>query len=417
MKNQMRQNIVKVLTTVALCAGALGVSAAEQTQVAYGIKWTYLVSKGKAIITSNTKWVKHPESPVAIKIPETLGGCPVDKIRGLENLNSRNVRQLIVPEGVTSIEGCLGLSLSKITNISLPKTLRVIGPAAFWKTFQGTQLTLPEGLESIGKEAFWGCEMTRISIPESVKEIGAKAFECCPIKTANIPKKIQVVPRGLFEHTKLESITLHDGITEIGDYSFSHTHLKEVKMPSKLKKIGNCAFRDVEQLEQIEIPNGVTFIGGYAFEGCPALEMVVIPKSVHSIGQGAFAGWKNLTSVTIPDGFKHAIRDIFAYPSTSDFGWTNYQGGDDVPSDDIFTFIESPAIPSTSSGKDSDGGDNDDDFDSSKIVGYQGDDVFSKVGAWMDKMWNEHTEAVCYGGVALIILMLICSAKNSKSEE
>lgn len=411
MKNQMRQNIVKVLTTVALCAGALGVSAAEQTQVAYGIKWTYLVSKGKAIITSNTKWVKQPESPVAIKIPETLGGCPVDKIRGLENLSSRNVRQLIVPEGVTSIEGTLGLG--HFTNITLPKTLRVIGPAAFYKTFKGTQLTLPEGLESIGKEAFLGCEMTRISIPESVKEIGADAFKFCPIKTANIPKKMQVVPRGLFEYTELESITLHDGITEIGVGSFSNTHLKEVKMPSQLKKIGDYAFSGVEQLEQIEIPNGVTFIGRYAFRGCPALEKVVIPKSVNSIGQGAFAGWKNLTSVTIPDGFKHAIRDIFAYP----FDWPDFQGGDDVPSDDIFTFIESPAIPSISSGKDSDGGDNDDDFDSSKIVGYQGDGVFSKVGAWMDKMWNEHTEAVCYGGVALIILMLICSAKKSNSEE
>ena len=424
MKMSSIKVLVKGFVGVAMCVRALGVFAAEMEQVAYGIKWTYLVSNGKAIITSNSKWVKYPESPVAIKIPATLGGCPVEKIRkyGLQNLkvNDGNVRQLIVPEGVTTIEGTLGLGsdYSKITSISLPKTLRVIGPEAFRKTFMGTQLILPEGLEVIGQEAFWACDkMTSITIPDSVKEIGANAFQLCPIKTANIPKQMKVVPRSLFSDTELESVTLHDGITEIGAYAFSKTQLKEIKLPSKLKKIGDCAFMNAKQLEKLEIPNGVTSIGGYAFEGCPALETVSIPGSVNNIGEGAFAGWKNLTSVTMPAGFKPAIRDIFAYPFTSRFGRTNFQGGHDVPPNDVFTFIGSSAVSSTSASKDSDDGDNDSDFDSSKVVGYQGDDVFSKLDAWMDKMWNEHTEVVCYGGAALIILMLICSAKKAKKSK
>lgn len=415
MKSSGIKILVKGFVGVAMCVCALGAFAAEKEQVAYGIKWTYLVSNGKAIITDNSKWVKDPQSPVAIKIPATLGGYPVEKIRRLGgNLSDRYVKQLIIPEGVTTIEGRLELSYSEITSISLPKTLKIIGPEAFWKTFKGTQLTLPEGLESIGKQAFWGCDkLTRISIPESVKEIGAYAFELCPIKTANIPKKMQVVPRGLFAHTKLESITLHDDITEIGNHAFFDTKLKSVRLPGKLRTIGNCAFMNAKLLEKIEIPNGVTSIGGYAFQGCPNLEEVSIPQSVNSIGVGAFAGWKNLTSVSIPAGFKKGITDIFAYPFTSDFGWTNYQGGHDVPPGDIFTFTGSSSASSPSSRK----GPDDDDSDLSDVVGDYGDDLFVKVGLWMDKMWNEHTEAVCWGGVALVILMLIGSIKNAKKKD
>ena len=420
MKSSGIKILVKGFVGVAMCVCALGAFAAEKEQVAYGVKWTYLVSNGKAIITDNSKWVKHPQSPVAIKIPATLGGCPVEKIRkyGLQNLkvNDGNVRQLIIPEGVVTIEGSLGLGsdYSAITSISLPKTLRVIGQEAFRKTFMGTQLTLPEGLESIGKGAFWACDkMTSIKIPDSVKDIGEQAFELCPIKTANIPKQIKVIPRGLFKHTELENITLHDDITEIGNYAFSHTKLKSVRLPGKLRTIGNCAFMNAKLLEKIEIPNGVTSIGGYAFEGCPNLEEVSIPQSVNSIGVGAFAGWKNLTSVSIPAGFKKGITDIFAYPFTSDFGRTNYQGGHDVPPGDIFTFTGSSSASSTSSRK----GPDDDDSDLSDVVGDYGDDLFVKVGLWMDKMWNEHTEAVCWGGVALVILMLIGSIKNAKKKD
>ena len=353
MKMSSIKVLVKGFVGVAMCVCALGVFAAEMEQVAYGIKWTYLVSNGKAIITSNSKWVKHPGSPVAIKIPTELGGCSVEKIRkhGLQYLKDENVRQLIIPEGVTTIEGSLGLRDSAITSISLPKTLRVIGPEAFRATFMGTQLILPEGLEVIGENAFWACKkMTSIKIPDSVKEIGASAFALCPINTANIPKQIKVVPHGLFSDTKLESVSLHDGITEIGSFAFSNTQLKEIKLPIRLKKIGNCAFHGAKQLEKIEIPNGVTFIGGYAFEKCPNLEEVSIPESVNSIGVGAFAGWENLTSVSIPAGFKKGITDIFAYPFTSDFGWTNYQGGTDVPSNDIFVFTESSSPSSAVKG-------------------------------------------------------------------
>ncbi len=414
--------LAKGIMGVAVCACAFGTFAAEMEQVAYGIKWTYLVSNGKAIITDNSTWVRYPESPVAIKIPAKLGGCSVEKLResSLHNLASPNVKQLIIPEGVTTIEGHLGVgstfggsSNSRITSITLPKTLKIIGPEAFHEVLQGTQLVLPEGLEIIGKSAFMGCKMTSIKIPDSVKDIGADAFKYCPIKTANIPKQIKVVPRGLFDDTELENVILHDDITEIGNYAFSDTKLKSVRLPTKLRTIGDCAFMNAKLLEKIEIPNGVTSIGGYAFKGCPNLEEVSIPQSVNSIGVGAFAGWKNLTSVSIPAGFKKGITDIFAYPFTSDFGWTNYQGGHDVPPGDIFTFTGSSSASSPSSRKGSD----DDDSDLSDVVGDYGDDLFAKVGLWMDKMWNEHTEAVCWGGVVLVILMLIGSIKNAKKKD
>ena len=418
MKSSAIKSLVKGFMGVTMCMCAICVVAAEKEQVAYGIKWTYLVSNGKAIITDNSKWVKQPQSPVAIKIPATLGECPVEKLRkySLMHLADRqNVKQLIIPEGVTTIEGDLGIGSdnmggnnSSITSITLPKTLRIIGPEAFEGMLRGTKILLPEGLEVIGNSAFAKCKMTSIKIPDSVKDIGSEAFELCPLKAANIPKQIKVIPRGLFEHTELENITLHDDIAEIGNYAFSHTRLKNVRLPRRLRAIGNCAFMDAKLLEKIEIPNGVTSIGGYAFQGCPNLEAVSIPDSVNSIGVGAFAGWKNLTSVSIPARFKNSIKDIFAYPFTSEFGWTNYQGRNDVPSDDIFTFTGSSNVASTSSGKGS-VGDN-------KGQVPEDDDIVGMAKFWMEKIWNEHTEAVCWGGAILVVLMLIGSIKNAKKK-
>lgn len=429
MKNQMRQKIVKVLTTVALCAGALGVSAAEQTQVAYGIKWTYLVSNGKAIITSNTKWVKHPESPVAIKIPAKLGGCPVEKIkeRALSELKHANVQQLIIPEGVTAIYGDLmGLDSSmktyedsyndhmfnwvrnesKITNITLPKTLKSIGPGAFAGVFKGKSIILPEGLECIGERAFYACKMSSIKIPESVKEIGAKAFSRTSIKSANIPSQITVIPFGLFMYTDLESVSLHDGVTKIEGCAFNNSELKSIKLPRNLTTIEDGAFGSVKPLEKIEIPNGVTSIGKEAFNRCVSLEIVTIPNSVKTIGAGAFTWCKNLTSVTIPARFKSEIPKIFG-KGADDRMFEALSGSnlnDSVPPSDVFNFTG----PSTASSKGS-VGDN-------KGQVSEGDDFVGMAKFWMEKIWNEHTEAVCWGGAIIIVLMLIGSIKNAKKK-
>lgn len=66
---------------------------------------------------------------------------------------------------------------ASLTEIELPKSVRIIGPRCFFDCQSLTSVTLPEGLESIGYEAFALCpNLKSITIPASVTEIDIGAF-------------------------------------------------------------------------------------------------------------------------------------------------------------------------------------------------------------------------------------------------
>lgn len=98
------------------------------------------------------------------------------------------IRELEIPNSVTSIGheafyGCVSLS-----SITLPKSLTSIGNGAFENCRSLTNITIPEGVTSIGSYAFYDCaNLTSIVIPNSVTSIGDSAFKWCG-RIANMPK-------------------------------------------------------------------------------------------------------------------------------------------------------------------------------------------------------------------------------------
>lgn len=69
-----------------------------------------------------------------------------------------------------------------ITSVTIPNSVKKIGPCAFSNCSNLTRLYLSEGLEEIGAEAFDGCSNLRgdLLLPKTLKSIGSFAFCNCP---------------------------------------------------------------------------------------------------------------------------------------------------------------------------------------------------------------------------------------------
>ena len=119
-----------------------------------------------------------------------------------------------------------------IKEINIPNGITSIGSSAFSSCLSLTSITLPNSVTSIGGSTFRGCtSLTSITIPNSVTSIGNYSFYGC---------------------TGLESITLPNSITSIGTYLFENcTNLKNVTIGDSVTKIGNSAFSECTNLANI----------------------------------------------------------------------------------------------------------------------------------------------------------------------
>ena len=216
-------------------------------------------------------------------------------------INGELVRDLVIPDGITSIgtyvfSGCYGL-----TSVEIPSSVTSIGDFAFSGCSGLTSVEIPSSVTSIGTYAFSGCSgLTSVEIPAGVTSIGDSAFRGC---------------------SGLTSVEIPAGVTSIGrDAFWSCSGLTSVEIPASVTSIGRDAFWSCSGLTSVEIPASVTSIGSSAFYECSGLTSVEIPPSVTSIGEGAFYGCSGLTSVTFGDTSGW-------YVTKSSTNWSNKTGG------------------------------------------------------------------------------------------
>ena len=197
-------------------------------------------------------------------------------------VDGSEVKDLVIPNSVTSIGNWVFSGCSGLTSITIPNSVTSIGDYAFYNCSGLTSVTIPNSVTSIGWGAFSGCSgLTSVTIPNSVTSIGLSAF---------------------YECSGLTSVTIPNSVTSIGYEAFYYCRsLTSVTIPNSVTSIGKSAFYNCSGLTSVTIPNSVTSIGNSAFSGCSGLTSVTIPNSVTSIGNSAFSGCSGLTSVTIPN--------------------------------------------------------------------------------------------------------------------
>lgn len=213
----------------------------------------------------------------------------------------------------------LYLNGKPVTSVAVPQ-----GVTALNYTFCGfkdlTQVTLPNGLTSIGDRLFYNCSsLVSISFPDGVTEIGDSAFYgCSKLINASIGSDVTVIDRYAFYGcSSLVSITIPDSVTSIGDQAFyGCSSLARITIGSGVVSIGRETFRDCSSLVNITIPDSVASIGGRAFDDCSSLSSITIGSGVTSIGMRAFDGCRSLTDVFLTDMDAWCRIDFEDYAST-----------------------------------------------------------------------------------------------------
>ncbi len=156
-----------------------------------------------------------------------------------------------------------------------------------------TEVIIENGVTSIGTCAFFECSnLVSVTIPNSVLNIGSCAFENCKnLTSVVIPGSVKTIGKYSFALCNaLTSVSLSKGLRIIDECAFSFCkNLDSVIIPDSVETIGMSAFSACEMLSSVVIPDSVTSIGSSAFISCRSLKKVALPNSVTTISNSVFS--------------------------------------------------------------------------------------------------------------------------------
>ena len=260
--------------------------------------------------------------------------------------NRKNIKNVIINNGVTSIGNFAFSDCTSLTNITIPNSVTSIGDYAFYGCENLINITIPNSVTSIGNFAFCMCtSLTSINVDSN----NEKYMSDNGVLYTKDKKTLIQYPS---KKEKTEYIILQ-GTTSIGNYAFHYcTNLTNITIPNSVTSIGDDAFYICTNLINITIPNSVTSIGNDVFNGCISLTSInvdsnnekymsdngvlytkdkkiliqypgkkegteyLILQGVESIEDYAFWGCGNLTNIIIPNGVT-SIGDSAFYRCTS----------------------------------------------------------------------------------------------------
>ncbi len=178
------------------------------------------------------------------------------------------ITEVIIPEGVETINFYAFANLTALESVTLPSTLRKIQVGAFYgcTALKSIKFSGENNLQFIGDKAFYGCgALTDIEM-DSVIAIGASAFE----------------------GTALSNLSFTENTQSIGARAFyGNTDLVSVSIPADVVKLGEQAFAACTALESVDLNASVIPAG--LFYGCEKLKTFRFGKDVTHIAQNAFA--------------------------------------------------------------------------------------------------------------------------------
>ena len=201
-----------------------------------------------------------------------------------------------VLDGVELIEYYSFTSSLNLKEIILPASLKTIDDWAFNNCKALTKINLPDGLVSIGASAFRTCRaLEEVSVPDSVTFIDVAAFyNCSGMKAITLSNNTETIYRGTFSGcSSLKKITIPQSVKTILSQAFyGCDSLTEVIIPNNVTVLED-AFHECDGLERVILSENLTTLESFTFNGCDALKTVVIPSSIVNIEEKVFYNCKD----------------------------------------------------------------------------------------------------------------------------
>ena len=182
---------------------------------------------------------------------------------------------LIIPYGTTRIESWEYYNRSDLKEVIIPDTVTSIGVEAFGFCRNITRIVLPDSLKEIDESAFYMCSsLEEICIPKGVKDIIGNIFiGCTSLASIDVDSENQY-------YTSYEGVMYNKNMTELIACPGAKTI---VIIPNGVLSINNDAFGSCN-VQTVILPESLTTIGDFAFSDCYKLEELFIPENVSSLG-------------------------------------------------------------------------------------------------------------------------------------
>ena len=194
-------------------------------------------------------------------------------------IGDNTVEEVVIPEGVETIESYAFANLTALKKVVLPSTIRMIDLGAFYGC---TSLQVVEGIEN-------------------VQFINQNAFANCALEgKISLDNAIVLTHYAFANNRNLKEVVISDAAQSIGQFAFANcTSLETLTVNAERFKLGAYAFMGCRSLKEVSLNIAVIPTG--AFDGCSSLESFTFGKDVAVIGEYAFRDTK-LKNITVAEG-------------------------------------------------------------------------------------------------------------------
>lgn len=245
-------------------------------------KWNFSTQPITQDITLVAKWHLQPRDGIIYMLNDDYTAYYVDDYLG----TAEDITVASTYRGLPVTEiGSWAFSDSKIRNINLPDSITSIGDCAFQNCDYLTEIILPKNLLRIVGGAFQNCDrLQKLSIPKSVTKLDSFLTARCNSLTS------LEVENG---NTYYDSRNNCNAIIETNTNKLIDG-CRNTIIPYGVLIIDDGAFEGKNLQKTIEIPNSVIEIGSLAFANNPFL-YIIIPSSIVKMGISVFEDCLNLT--------------------------------------------------------------------------------------------------------------------------
>jgi len=223
-----------------------------------------------------------------------------------------------VQTGLIRMRSC-SLSDSAVHDLIIPDFVDYICGLIFENKLNLRSVVIPESVSSIDYGCFRGCRNLENVIIEGTSgselDIGEHAFMCCErLRNVRLREGIRIIPTSCFHGcSSLRELQLPDSLVQINDSAFRSSGLETIRIPDSVKAVRESAFMWCENLRYAYISDAVQVIDSYCFDGCISLEEVHLPKNLRKLYSYALDKTR-FKELWLPDTVEFVCSSDFTSP-------------------------------------------------------------------------------------------------------
>ncbi|MDE6111615.1 MAG: leucine-rich repeat domain-containing protein, partial [Eubacterium sp.] len=128
--------------------------------------------------------------------------------------NCQSLKEIVIPDGVTLIDGSAFRDCRSLTEITIPDSVTEIGSQAFYNCRSLEEIVIPDGVEEIQYSTFNGCtNLKKVILPDFLTNIGNNAFsDCTSLESFAFP----------IDMTERPFLSIFSGCTALKEIAFSY---------------------------------------------------------------------------------------------------------------------------------------------------------------------------------------------------